>query len=60
MLKEKHTALGVFKNFKAMVEKNTNREIKVFRTDRGGEFTSIEFKTYCEVNGIVRHLTAHT
>lgn len=30
----------------------------MFRTDRGGEFNSNEFKNYCEDNGIERHYTA--
>lgn len=30
----------------------------MLRTDRGGEFLSYEFGTYCEKNGIKRHLTA--
>ncbi|MCI08879.1 copia-type polyprotein, partial [Trifolium medium] len=28
------------------------------RTDRGGEFNSLDFKKYCEDNGIKRQLTA--
>lgn len=31
--------------------------IKCLRIDRGGEFTSNEFKEYCETNGIKRQLT---
>lgn len=31
--------------------------MKAMRTDRGGEFTSKEFKEYCEENGIHRPLT---
>ena len=31
--------------------------VKVFRTDRGGEFLSKEFASFCEENGIKRHLT---
>lgn len=32
--------------------------IKTLRTDRGGEFTSQEFRSFCEDHGINRHLTA--
>lgn len=41
-----------------MVEGETKESIKTLRTDRGGEFTSNEFKSFCETTGINRHLTA--
>lgn len=41
-----------------MVEKEANNTVKVLRTDRGGEFTSKEFESFCENTGIKRHLTA--
>lgn len=55
---EKSEAIAVFKKFKAQVEKETGQYIKIFRTDRGGEFTSHEFTNLCEMNGIRRQLTA--
>lgn len=58
LLKEKSEAFSAFKKFRALVETGTERKIKVFRTDRGGEFGSNDFKTYCEEAGIVRHYTA--
>ena len=51
-LVEKSEAFVVFKNYKAMVEKETGAYIRVLRTDRGGEFTSQEFTNFCEVSGI--------
>lgn len=57
-LKGKNEAFSVFKRFLAMVENGTERKVKTFRTDRGGEFTSNEFKTFCEDVGIQRHYTA--
>lgn len=56
-LKSKDEAFKVFKCFRAQVEKSTERKIKVLRTDRGGEFTSKDFKDYCESAGIERHYT---
>ncbi|KAJ9542646.1 hypothetical protein OSB04_029152 [Centaurea solstitialis] len=47
-----------FKKFKALVEKESGRFIKVLRSDRGGEFTSNEFNVFCEYHGIRRELTA--
>jgi hypothetical protein len=34
-----------------------NCKLKALRTDRGGEFTSNEFRNYCEMLGIKRYLT---
>ena len=57
-LREKGEAFEKFKTFKAVVEKETGASIKMFRTDRGGEFISSEFQAFCEASGIARHLTA--
>ena len=54
----KSEAFAVFKNFKSLVEKESGHAICCFRTDRGGEFTSLEFNEYCNLNGIKRQLTA--
>ncbi|KAJ4716957.1 Retrovirus-related Pol polyprotein from transposon TNT 1-94 [Melia azedarach] len=57
LLKQKSEVFGAFKKFKAAVEKESGRQIKAMRTDRGGEFTSKEFQEFCEANGIRRFLT---
>lgn len=57
-LQEKSEAFSVFKSFKSFVEKQAGYPIKVFRTDRGGEFNSHEFANFCETQGIQRQLTA--
>ena len=54
----KSEAFEQFKRFKSLVEKQSGCQIKSLRTDRGGEFLSTEFNTYCEENGIHRELTA--
>lgn len=41
-----------------MVEKESGESICCLRTDRGGEFTSMEFDKFCSLNGIKRQLTA--
>uniref|UniRef100_A0A2N9EXA4 Integrase catalytic domain-containing protein n=1 Tax=Fagus sylvatica TaxID=28930 RepID=A0A2N9EXA4_FAGSY len=57
-LAEKSEAFTIFKNYKNLVEKETGAFIRCLRTDRGGEFTSDEFKVFCKANGISRQLTA--
>ena len=56
-LVEKSEAFAAFKLFKERVEKESGLVIKCLRTDRGGEFTSMEFNEYCQKNGIKRQLT---
>lgn len=58
LLKEKSEAFKRFKRFKEIVERDSRTRIRTLRTDRGGEFTSHEFNSYCEEEGITRHLTA--
>ncbi|KAG7585622.1 Ribonuclease H-like superfamily [Arabidopsis thaliana x Arabidopsis arenosa] len=58
LLKDKSEAFQKFKSFKACVEQETGTAIKTFRSDRGGEFVSVEFQAFCEASGIQRHLTA--
>jgi transposase InsO family protein len=57
-LTEKSEAFTMFKYFKALVEKEIGSSISCLRTDRGGEFTSIEFNEFCKSEGIKRQLTA--
>jgi len=57
-LKFKSEVFENFKRFKALVEKQSGCSIVALRSDRGGEFTSNEFATFCEKNGIHRELTA--
>ncbi|CAJ2653193.1 unnamed protein product [Trifolium pratense] len=58
LLKEKSSSLETFKQFKAMVEKESSCSIQCLRTDRGGEYTSNAFNDFCSNHGIKRQLTA--
>ena len=40
-----------------MIEKQTERKVKLLRTDNGGEFCSDAFNNYYRQEGIVRHHT---
>ena len=55
-LKKKSEALATFKTWKAQVELMTGLKVKVFRTDNGGEYTSLEFEAYL-LNLGIRHET---
>ena len=62
LLLEKSEALDFFKSYKKLVEKEVEASIECLRTDRGrtdrgGEFNSLEFKSFCEANRIKRQLT---
>lgn len=57
LLKTKDQAIGAFKVFKKQVENEFGLKIKCVRSDRGGEFTSNEFKQFCDEHGIKRQLT---
>ena len=41
-----------------MVENQKERQIKVLRRYRGGEYFSKEFSTFCEENKIIHQMTA--
>ena len=51
-LKDKSGAFAAFKQFKALAENQLNRQIKVFRDDKGGEYMSKEFDAFCAQHGI--------
>ena len=48
LLKQKYQEFDVFKSFKAMAEKESDRFIKVLRSDRGGEYMSNGFMEFCK------------
>ena len=57
LLKEKREVLKYFKLWKAVAEKQSEKKLKIFRTDRGGEYLSTEFKTFLSEEGIVHQTT---
>ncbi|KAL8167487.1 hypothetical protein V2J09_008986 [Rumex salicifolius] len=58
LLNERSEAFEAFKKFKSLVENEVEGKAKYFRTDRGGEFTSLEFRKFCDDEGVKRHLIA--
>lgn len=57
VMKHKSEVFEKFKEWKATVEKSTGIQIKTFRTDNGGEYTSKEFEDYLKKEGIHHELT---
>ena len=55
-LKTKGETFGKFQEFKALVEKQTSKNIYALRTDNGGEFESHYFDGFCKEEGIKRQL----
>jgi hypothetical protein len=56
-LRKKSEVFDMFKEFKALVENQTEKQIKVLRTDNGGEFCGNEFEEFCKKCGIARQKT---
>jgi hypothetical protein len=56
-LKEKSEAFEKFKVFKALTENQIGKRLKAVSFDRGGEFSSRNFKEFCDKHGIKREYT---
>ena len=57
LMKQKLESFEMFKRFRNEVEKQTEKFIKILRSDRGGEYLSGEFLAYLEENGILSQWT---
>ena len=57
LLTSKDEATVAIKKFKTRAEAESGKKLHVLRTNRGGEFTSVEFAAYCMNQGVVRHHT---
>nr|KAJ0216916.1 hypothetical protein LSAT_V11C300135110 [Lactuca sativa] len=55
---EKVKSFDAFKRYKAEVENQLERHIKILRSDRDGEYFNQEFDTFCEENGIKKERTS--
>ncbi|KAK0587100.1 hypothetical protein LWI29_017300 [Acer saccharum] len=58
LMRHKSDAFDSFKAFKAKVEKQLEKHIKILRSDRGGEYLSREFQQYLIDNGIISQFYA--
>ena len=57
ILKYKSEALENFKEWKALREKESGKQVKRFRTDGGSEYTSKKFAEYLKSEGILKEMT---
>jgi transposase InsO family protein len=57
LISHKSEAFDCFLKFKAEVENQLEKKIKILRSDRGGEYTSETFKSYGTNVGIIRQYT---
>jgi len=57
ILKYKSEALEKFKEWKALSEMESGKQVKRFRTDGGGEYTSKKFAEYLKSEGILKETT---
>ncbi|KAH9716260.1 hypothetical protein KPL71_021398 [Citrus sinensis] len=57
VLRTKDQVFGRFKEWKALVENQTEKKLKVLRTDNGLEYYNKMFDEFCSREGIVRHIT---
>ena len=55
-LKTKDEVFSRFQEFKALVENQTWKKIKVLRSDNGGDYTSKEFESFYKEEGIKKTL----
>ncbi|KAI3735559.1 hypothetical protein L6452_15065 [Arctium lappa] len=51
-------ALNMFKTYKAEVENQLDKKIKILRSDRGGKYESHNFAEFCATHGIIHQTTA--
>ena len=60
-LKHKSEVFGLFKVFKALVENQSGRRLKILRSENVGEYVNSNFIPYCEDVGIqMQHAIPYT
>lgn len=57
LLKFKFDVFNIFKYFKATIENQLNRKIKIFRSNGGGGFSSNAFTDFCSSQGIIHEFS---
>ena len=57
-IKQKSEVFNIFKNFKLLSEKQSDKVIKVLKTYGGGEYNSHEFQVFYDEEGIIHEVTS--
>ena len=57
LVNHKSELFDKFKVYKTEVENQLERKIKILRSDRGGEYTSLDMSNFCEMHGIIHEVT---
>jgi len=57
-MQKKSETFSKFCEFKALLEKESGKQVKALKSDNGGEYISGEFKYFCSTEGIRRELIA--
>jgi transposase InsO family protein len=58
VLGSKGEAANAIRRVQVAAEAEYGRKLRVLRTDNGGEFTTVEFTSYCADEGVQRHYSA--
>lgn len=56
-IRGKDEVFGKFKEFRALVENQMNKRIKILRSDNGKEYMSNDFDNFCKTHGIRREMS---
>ena len=57
LMQRKSEAFHYFKEYCNMLQRQYKSQVKIFRSDNGGEFMSGEFIDYCKEKGIIKQTT---
>ena len=57
MIKHKSDVFEILQKFKTMAERQSEKKLKILKTDGGGEYTSREGENFCEKMRIQHEVT---
>lgn len=57
LMKNKHDVLPLSRTFHKMIKTQFSADVKILRSDNGGEYVNREFQAYCQLHGIKHEST---